>query len=119
MQGLCTIGDLLERRELDPEIREMFEAFSREESRWERDDDLPDSVTSRMFIAAVSWAMMNPKRWKAYYLHYYLDMEAEEIAAHLGHTVQYVRKLLRPVHYSAMQNAIVNNEEGQEQSKEA
>lgn len=117
MQGLCTIGDLLERRELDPEIREMFEAFSREEARWERDDDLPDSVTSRMFIAAVNWAMVNPKRWKAYYLHYYLDMEAEEIAAHLGHTVQYVRKLLRPVHYSEMADAIVAGERSEEVKK--
>ena len=95
----------------------MFEAFSREEARWERDDDLPDSVTSRMFIAAVTWAAANPKRWKAYYLRYYLDFEVEAIAAHLGHTERYVQKLLAPVHYSEMADAIVAGERSEEVKK--
>ena len=66
---LITIGDVLETVESDPEIREMFDAFSREEARWERDDDLPDTMTSRMFIAAVNWARQNPKRWEAFFAH--------------------------------------------------
>ena len=109
---LITIGDVLETVEVDPEIREMFDAFSREEARWERDDDLPDTMTSRMFIAAVNWARQNPKRWEAFFLRYFCDLEITEIAVHMGHTERYVRKLLAPVHYSRMLNVITDNTTG-------
>ena len=118
---LITIGDVLETVEVDPEIREMFDAFSREEARWERDDDLPDTMTSRMFIAAVNWARQNPKRWEAFFLRYFCDLEIAEIAVHMGRTERYVRKLLAPVHYSRMLDVITdvkNTEEGEREKGE-
>ena len=108
MRQIITIGDVLETVEVDPEIREMFDTFSREESRWESDNDLPGTVTSRMFIATVNWARSNPKRWEAFFLHYYCDMSVAEIAAHSGHSEQYIYQLLEPVHYSEMDRCIKN-----------
>ena len=105
---LYRINDVLEQRDIDPEIREMFEAFAQEQSRWERDDDLPDSVTARMFIAAVDWARANPKRWEAYYLRYYMSLDVWEIAGIMHHSEQYIRRLLEPVHYSEMRKSIID-----------
>lgn len=105
---LYSINDVLEQQEQDPEIREMFEAFAQEKSRWERDDDLPDSMTARMFIAAVDWARANPKRWEAFYLRYYMELNVPEIAAILNHSEQHIRRLLEPVHYSTMKKRIID-----------
>lgn len=110
-RGIITVGGMLERVDIDPEIREMFDTFSREEARWERDDDLPDTMTSRMFVAAVNWARQNPKRWEAFFLRYFCDLEIAEIAVHMGHTERYIRKLLAPVHYSVMLRAITDTTE--------
>lgn len=107
------ISDELDRADIDPEIREMFEAFAQAQCRWERDDDLPDSVTARMFVAAVNWARCNPKRWEAYYLRYYMDLNVQEIAAILNHSEQYIRRLLEPVHYSTMEKSIIDGKKYQ------
>lgn len=105
---LYRINDVLEQQDIDPEIREMFEAFEQEQSRWERDDDLPDSITARMFVAAVNWARVNPKRWEAYYLRYYMGLDVWEIAGLMHHSERYIRRLLEPVHYSTMKKRIID-----------